>query len=60
MGIFVDCVARKNIQGPKPNKRTVGIGHFKCVEVQYYTDKQENMWARLRDSRPGASLIHAT
>ena len=21
---------------------------------------QENMWARLRDSRPGACLIHAT
>ena len=24
------------------------------------TDMQENMWARLRDSRPGACLIHAT
>ena len=24
------------------------------------TDMHENMWARLRDSRPGACLIHAT
>ena len=24
------------------------------------TDMQENMWARLRDSRPGACLIHAS
>ena len=25
-----------------------------------YTDMQENTWARLRDSRPGACLVHAT
>ena len=31
------------------------------VHVKYCaTDMQENMWARLRDSRPGGCLIHAT
>ena len=25
-----------------------------------HTDMQENAWARLRDSRPGECLIHAT
>ena len=29
---------------------------YPCSEI--YTDMQENMWARLRDSRPGACLIH--
>ena len=28
--------------------------------IQNNTDMQENMWARLRDSRPGACLTHAT
>ena len=29
-----------------------------CSDV--CTQKQENMWARLRDSRPGIRVIHAT
>ena len=31
---------------------------IRCIKI--CTDMQEKMWARLRDSRPGACLIHAT
>ena len=44
------------------------VGHSHMMSIISYrggvkdppTDMQDNMWARLRDSRPGACLIHAT
>ena len=40
---------------------TILQAHYCFVVTDFCnTDMQENMWARLRDSRPGACLIHAT
>ena len=43
------------------SRRLQGMRHrAERVRILTGTDMQDNMWARLRDSGPCASLIHAT
>ena len=61
------CIGRKTSSGSAEKITSVYYADMTCSSVlggrdifPIHTDMQENMWARLRDSRPGARAIHAT
>ena len=60
--IYINSDKRKTTDKRMYSTLAAGL-HFamKRGETTYvHTDMQENMWARLCDSRPAARLIHAT